>query len=74
MGGVAAVAPDAEVARRAEHLAPDHLWQAVDDHARVVAAGRARKHCISHEAGRGFHVGRIDRRRLDLDQHLVGRA
>ena len=38
----------------------------------IVAAGRAREYRVRHQPGRGLHVGRIYRRRLDLDQHLVG--
>ena len=71
MRGVGAVAPDAEVARRAEHLAPDPIGRAVDHDPRIVAAGGARKYRVSHQAGGGLDVGWIDRRRLDLDQQLV---
>ena len=44
---------------------------AVDDNAGIVAAGRARKDGIGHQAGGSLHVGRIDRRRLHLDQQFV---
>jgi hypothetical protein len=71
MRGVGAVAPDPEIARRAEHLAADGAGRAVDHDPGVVAAGRARKYRVGHQAGRGLDVGGIDRRRLDLDQHFI---
>jgi len=71
MRGMGAVAPDAEIARRAEHVAPDPIGWAIDHDARVIATGRARKYGVSHQAGRGLDVGRIHGRRRDFDQHLV---
>ena len=52
---------------------PIAAGRAVDHHAGIVAARRARKHRIGHQPGRGLDVGRIDRGGLDLDQHLVWR-
>ena len=71
MRGVGAVAPDPKVARRAEYLTADHIGRTIDHGSCVVAAGRARKHRVGHQTGGGLDVGRIDGRRLELDQHLV---
>ena len=48
--------------------------RSLDHHAGKVAARRAREHRIGHQPGRRLDVGRIDSRRLDLDQHLIGAA
>ena len=71
MRGMGAVAPDPEIARRAEHLASDPAGWTVDDGTRVIAAGRARKHRVSHQAGRRLDVGRIDGRRPPLDHQFM---
>ena len=69
-----AVTANAEIARGAEHLAPDPAGRTVDHDSSIVPARRARKYRVGHRAGSGFDIGRIDGRRLEFDQHLVGRA
>jgi hypothetical protein len=72
--GMGAVATNAEIAGRAEHVAAHPVGGAIDDNPGVVAARRAREHGVRHQAGGGLDIRRIDRRRLDLDQQLVQRA
>ena len=70
MARMRAVAADAEIARRAEDFRADKFARPVDDAARKIAAGRARKDGIGHHAHSRFHVGGIDARSGDLDQRV----
>ena len=71
MRRMCAVAANAEIAGGAEYLAPDRARRAVDHHAGIVAAGRAREYRIRHQPGRGLHVGWIDGCGLELDQQVI---
>ena len=71
MRRVGAVAADAEIAGRAEHLAADPFRRAIDHDAGKIAPRRARENRIGHQAGRGLDVGGIDAGRLDFHDHVI---
>ncbi len=70
VGGVSAIAPNAKVAGRAEHLPSQPLGGTVDNNAGKIAPRRTGEDGIGHQAGCCLDVGGVDPCRLDLDDHV----